>query len=693
MTRNIRRALALSVLVVASVLTVSSAAASGSASDPVDVPRRGVVHEGLEPAPPSSACAGLLVVSVDGRDICTHGPDAAPDGVDVRQRRAPERAPTAAEGPSPFACFGNGSSGPRVQVIYARAANVADRFAAYSASFATWTARVEQMVQASAAETGGVRHVRFLTDPACNLVIDRVVMSATGDDTFQDTVNDLWAQGYNRSDRRYLIYVDANVYCGLGSLLADDRPGATNLNNGLSTVSPTFARVDNGCWGLADSAEAHEVMHTLGGVQPTAPHGTPGYHCAEDFDRMCGDDGTGTQMRIVCGRSHENLLDCNHDDYFSTNPVAGSWLATHWNVADSVFLGSVDVATNPARTWGYDVYGQLGDGAAANRPAPVVVALSGVGAVAAGSYHSLAVANGQVWTWGLGHVGQLGRPWPAGASTPGVVAGLSNVVAVTAGAFHSLALRADGTVWAWGWNVFGQLGDGTTVDRWLPVQVAGLSGVKEISAGVGHSLARTADGSVWSWGHGDVGQLGRGGSPLLAAKVAEVGVGVTSIAAGGYHSLAVGPGGRTVWAWGWNPWGQLGDGTRADRPTPVVVAGLTGVGSVAAGLAHSLAVGLDGTLRSWGLGHVGQLGRTAVSSPTAALISGLTGVTAVAAGGYHSVALAAGGVAWTWGWNAFGQLGVGTLVDHTVPVAVSAFTGARMVTAGIGHNLAIAPIP
>ena len=643
--RAVRRALAVSVLVVASVLTASSTPASGraAAAAPADVPRRGVVHEGLEPAPPTSACAGLLVVSVDGRELCTHGPDPAPDGVDVSQRRAPERAPTAAQGPSPFACFGNGSDGPRVQVIYARAANVVDRYAAYAASFATWTARVEQIVQASAAETGGVRHVRFLTDPACNLVVDRVVLSATGDDTFQDTVNDLWARGYNRSDRRYLIYVDANVYCGLGSLLADDRPGAANLNNGLPTVSPTFARVDNGCWGLADSAEAHEVMHTLGSVQPTAPHGTPGYHCSDDFDRMCGDDGSGTPMRFLCPLSHEPIFDCNHDDYFSTNPVPGSWLATHWNVADSVFLGSVDVAS-PAMTWGYDGYGQLGVGTAANRPAPVVVGLAGVGKVAAGGYHSLAVSGGRVWSWGLGHVGQLGRPWPAASSSsPGVVGGLTDVVAVAAGTYHSLALRADGTVWAWGWNVFGQLGDGTTVDRWQPVQVAGLTGVTEISAGVGHSLARTADGAVWSWGYNGFGQLGRGGAPLVAAKVAGVGVGATSIAAGGYHSLAAGPDGRTVFAWGWNPWGQVGDGSVVDRAAPVVVAGLTGVASVAAGLGHSLAVGRDGSVRSWGLGHVGQLGRTAASSPVASLVPGLAGVTAVAAGGFHSVALGAGG--------------------------------------------------
>ena len=309
-------------------------------------------------------------------------------------------------------------------MIYARAANVADRFALYGPSFEAWTARVEQIVKASAAETGGVRHVRFLTDAACDLVIDRVTLTTTGDDTFDNTVRDLWAQGYNRSDRRYLVYVDANVYCGLGSLLGDDTPAAAgNINNGYGGVTGTIARVDNGCWGLADSIEAHEVMHILGGVQPSAPHATPGYHCADESDRMCGDDGTGVPLRYLCPGSHENTYDCNHDDYFSTNPPPGSYLATHWNVADSVFLGTVDGAATPALTWGFDGYGQLGDGGSSTRVAPGRLSLTGVTAVAAGGFHSLAVVDGRVWAWGLGHVGQLGRLWPGDASSPGVVRG------------------------------------------------------------------------------------------------------------------------------------------------------------------------------------------------------------------------------------------------------------------------------
>jgi len=682
------------VLVLAAVLTGVGPAAAAA---PGDDRRRGVVYEGLQPAALAGPCAGGFEVAAGGATSCTHGPDAAPDGVDVRVRREPERRVTPAEGPSPFACFGNGTDGYRVQVIYARAADVADHYAEYASSFVAWTAEVERMVADSAAETGGVRHVRFATDASCHLVVDRVVLSAGGDDTFGQTLSDLQALGYDRADRKYLVYVDANIFCGLGMIAGDDTPTAApgvNGNNGNRLSTGFVARVDNGCWGLTDSAEAHEVMHTLGAVQSSAPHATGWSHCLDEHDRMCGGDQSGLPTLDVCPPTHENLLDCNHDDYFSTNPAPGSYLATHWNTANSAFLGPTKVL--PPLTSGFNDYGQLGDGTAASRVSPVPAGLMGVEAVAAGGFHSLAVRNGRAWSWGLGHLGQLGRGWPGGSSTPAMVPGLTDVVAVSAGAFHSLALKADGTVWAWGWNAYGQLGDGTTVDRWQPVKVAGLERVVLISAGAAHNLARVADGTVWSWGFDALGQLGRPGSPLVPGPV-PIGVPVETIAAGGYHSLAVSAG--MVVAWGWNVWGQLGDGTETNRARPTWVPGLSAFGtppvmSVAAGIGHSVVARADGTVLSWGLDNAGQLGRPTTSSPSRApaAVPGLSGVRVVVAGGYQSAAVGIGGPVSTWGWNAFGQLGDGSRTDRRSPVTIPGLDGSRAVAVGIGHTVAAPPV-
>src|SRR5205823_1277707 len=83
---------------------------------------------------------GFRMAGANGETLCTHGPDAAPAGIDARNRRQPEPATTTSPTPgtalsSTVQCYGTGSDGYRVQLIYAHASNVADRFGTYQASF------------------------------------------------------------------------------------------------------------------------------------------------------------------------------------------------------------------------------------------------------------------------------------------------------------------------------------------------------------------------------------------------------------------------------------------------------------------------------------------------------------------------------------------------------------------------------
>gem|GEM_PF-2254638 len=290
--------------------------------------------------------------------------------------------------------------------------------------------------------------------------------------------------------------------------------------------------------------------------------------------------------------------------------------------------------------WGRNTSGQLGDGTTTGRSTPVQVKgpggsgyLDGIIAVASRGYHSLALrSDSTVWAWGSNGCGQLGdgttqnRTVPVQVYGPGGQGYLTDIVAIAAGLDHSLALRSDGTVWAWGCNSGGRLGDGSTENRTVPVQVYGpggqgyLTDIVALAAGSSHSLALRSDGTVWAWGYNGNGQLGDGTTINRSTPVQVKGpggagylTGVVAVAAGWYHSLAVSSDG-TAWAWGENTYGTLGDGTGANRATPVQVAGpdgagyLAGVAALAGGRFHTLALGNDGGVWSWGFNGFGQRG-------------------------------------------------------------------------------------
>ena len=320
-------------------------------------------------------------------------------------------------------------------------------------------------------------------------------------------------------------------------------------------------------------------------------------------------------------------------------PAQAIGLNDVFSVAAGIYHTAAIKTDNTVWTWGWNAYGQLGDGTYNQRVVPAQVpGLSGVIAIASGEIHTAAVkSDGTVWTWGWNNYGQLGDGSGAPRPSPVQTAGLTNVVAVAASVFHTVALKADGTVWAWGWNNYGQLGDGTVAQRPSPVQVVGLSNVVAIAAGAYHTVALKADGTVWAWGYGGYGQLGDGtyNQYLTPIKVPSLS-NVTAITAGIYHTVALKSDG-TVWAWGYNSDGELGDGTGAQRPSPVQALGLNSVTSIASKYFHTLALRSDGTIWTWGLNNYGQLGRS--GNPYLPGVSAYSGWMDLAGGYGHTIAI------------------------------------------------------
>ncbi len=258
-------------------------------------------------------------------------------------------------------CIGDGVTGNRVQAVYAYAAAEVDHYDEIAPFIRLWAGVVDGVFNDSAAETGGVRHVRFVTDPNCTLNVAKVALSPAGIASLSGTAAELAAQGFDRPDRKYLVWVDAAVFCGVATVKTDDRASPDNANNGDGQPGPV-ARVDRGCWGRVNpSIEAHELVHLLGGVQESAPNANDNFHCTDEAEVLCYDDddvldglvwahGRLVPLRSACADAHERLLDCGHDDYFHTNPSTGSYLATHWNVAASSFLTADGAAAVPDTT-------------------------------------------------------------------------------------------------------------------------------------------------------------------------------------------------------------------------------------------------------------------------------------------------------------------------------------------------------
>ncbi len=349
--------------------------------------------------------------------------------------------------------------------------------------------------------------------------------------------------------------------------------------------------------------------------------------------------------------------------------------------------------------WGWNNYGQIGDGTTIQSVSPVQVQAigSGVTAVAAGGYHNLALkSDGSLWAWGLNSNGQLGSGTTTNLYNPAQIMGPgSGVTGIAAGASHTLATKSDGSLWAWGYNYHGQLGDGTTTGSNTPVQIMPPgSGATGVAGGGSHSLALKSDGSLWAWGLNNYGQLGDGTTTNLHTPVQIMGAGsgIIAIAAGAYHSLAIKSDG-SLWAWGYNYWGQVGDATNTQSNTPVqIMVPGSGVTAIAAGYYHSLAVKSDGSLWAWGLNNYGQLGdgtTTGRNAPTQIMPPG-SGLTAVAAGANHTLAAKSDGSLWASGSNGYGQLGDGTTANHSSPVQIiPAGSDVTATAAGAYHSLAI----
>ena len=172
----------------------------------------------------------------------------------------------------------------------------------------------------------------------------------------------------------------------------------------------------------------------------------------------------------------------------SNTPVTVSGINSATAVAAGAFFSCALLASGAVQCWGHGGNAELGDGSSwpyTDSSIPVSVAGTSTAiAITAGAYHACAVlSSGSAQCWGYNNYGQLGNgPTTASASNiPVPVSAISAPVRLAAGYWHTCALLSDGAMRCWGLDHDGQLGDRRrtptyTPNRW-PVNVIGTPGV------------------------------------------------------------------------------------------------------------------------------------------------------------------------------------------------------------------------
>jgi alpha-tubulin suppressor-like RCC1 family protein len=169
--------------------------------------------------------------------------------------------------------------------------------------------------------------------------------------------------------------------------------------------------------------------------------------------------------------------------------------------------------------WGSNEFGQIGDGTRSryvtlgpillrridhDKDLPVKI-MDDVVCAAAGGIHSLAVkTDGSLWAWGYNWYGQLGNGTRKSNNRPQKI--MDDVVSVAASYYHSMALKSDGSLWAWGANASGTVGNGKSGFRednspehsTIPEKI--MENVAYIAAYNYAGAAVKTDGSLWIWG-------------------------------------------------------------------------------------------------------------------------------------------------------------------------------------------------
>jgi hypothetical protein len=293
---------------------------------------------------------------------------------------------------APVKCYGDGTTGPRIQFIYGYYDGLPNRAKTVIPQVRTQMApRMQAVINAQS--LGKDLGLRFAWTKGCGAIDVMVVHFPRSIQYDDDHPGDPYRQmgrmekylsshGFTREDRKYQVLFDGWDVgaCGIGETIEFQQAGqqissvpSFPLADGFPTIgghtdpgtllhaggivpytSTKYSMVWNHAGGPKGPScfntqgistvtpQLHELFHTLGAVQFDAPHANATGHCDDAPSVMCPGQGPGYGGGVnnpSCAKVTVETLDCGMDDYWNPSPKVGEYLFSHLNIAKSQFFG------------------------------------------------------------------------------------------------------------------------------------------------------------------------------------------------------------------------------------------------------------------------------------------------------------------------------------------------------------------
>ena len=383
-------------------------------------------------------------------------------------------------------------------------------------------------------------------------------------------------------------------------------------------------------------------------------------------------------------------------------------------------------------TWGDNYYGELGDGITEvgddkYRKVPMCISdldndLKGKNIVeiyTSSSYGTIFALDteGKIYSWGYNYYGQLGDGTNNNSNVPICISNLDNelkeknIVEIYTSYSTIFALDTEGKIYAWGSNSFGLLGNGTTNSSNIPICISELENVLkeknivEIYTSYGTVFALDTEGKIYSWGDNENGELGDGITEVGYGNYRNIPICISELenALKGRNIINIYTADSTIFAldtegkiytWGSNGHGLLGNGTTNSSNIPICISDLNNalkgkkIVDIYTGSYNIIVKDNEGKIYTLGNNRYGQVG---------------DGITEVGDGNYRNTPICISdldndikgknivdiyffdsytvmvidneGKIYAWGHNGDGQLGNGNYENSNTPICISDLEG------------------